>query len=623
MRLIAVRSFTIGYFAGEETPPYAILSHTWGPNEVTLQDMQAEFGGGDDDHDQPNAPPKSRASRKEGFQKIKYTCKQAARDGLEWAWVDTCCIDKTSSAELSEAINSMYRWYNEARRCYAYLEDVMLDERAMRESDLLATATESSTDQETAIYQAIRQSRWITRGWTLQELLAPNEIEFFNARWSRIGYRNRSLRSSLARATGIDQECLQTGYHARLANYSIATRMSWASRRSCTRTEDIAYCLMGIFDINMPMLYGEGKKAFVRLQEEILKETEDHSLFAWAVAEDSGRAWCPSSVFAESPADFAQCGNIKRPESSRWGLSAMTKLGLSIELGEPVQSSTEKNPHYLCDEPYKLFYFTLDCLIDGPSGRDAYRVKIALLSLSTGVVHDLSVPSFYRLAIPRIEVDQCSSARSDPEPRRVYIRKNLSPQELDMFHHGTICFQGLHQWGLTMDSREKRGLGFLTYRKLDERGGIVKILMDPSEYVGWSTTRFSDPSSINDFTVAIGVGPNTLYCYVDKIDLPLTLAGVKYFDQPRSPTTSCVDYWNKNGPLVFDEFTWGERTYRVEVFHDHPSTAHNSHGRLHLLVIFSLIKVMPTPRSSPTLQQTPSSAKRKRRSIHKRLLGFK
>ncbi|KAK7961985.1 uncharacterized protein PG986_002810 [Apiospora aurea] len=579
MRLIAVKSFAIKYFAGDETPPYVILSHTWGPNEVTLQDMQAEFGGEDDGYNHAHARPTNRASRKEGFRKIKYTCEQAAKEGLEWAWVDTCCIDKSSSAELSEAINSMYRWYNKAKTCYAYLADVTLDERAMREPDLPTTANERPTGKETAIYQAIRRSRWITRGWTLQELLAPNDIEFYNARWSRIGDRNWSLRSSLARATGIDQKCLQTGDHARLADYSIATRMSWASRRSCTRTEDIAYCLMGIFDINMPMLYGEGKKAFVRLQEEILKETEDHSLFAWAVAEGSDRAWCPSSVFAESPADFAQSGNIERPESSLWGLSAMTKLGLSIELGVPIQSSTEKEPHYLCDEPYKLLYFTLDCLMDGPSGRDAYRVKIALLSLSTGVVHDLSRPSFYRMAIPRIEVDQCPITRSDPEPRRVYIRKNLSPQELDMFHHGTICFQGLHQWDLNMDTREKHGFDFLTYRKLDGRGGIIKILMDPSEDVGWSATQFSDRASVDYFSVAIGVGPNTLYCYVDRMDLSLTSAGMKYFNHPRSPTTACVDYWNKDGPLVFDEFTLGERTYRVEVFHDHPSTEYNSHGR--------------------------------------------
>ncbi|KAK7914212.1 HET-domain-containing protein [Apiospora marii] len=256
MRLIAVDSFLVKDFIGDDTPPYAILSHTWGPGEVTLQDMHVEFGGGDEDAHDPNTTPRARASTKEGFRKIRYTCEQAAKDGLEWAWVDTCCIDKTSSAELSEAINSMYRWYNQAQACYAYLTDVTLD----RDSD--------------------------------KELLAPSDIVFYNVHWTRIGTRNRELRRTLADATGIDYDCLGSGDHARLANYSIATRMSWASHRSCTRTEDVAYCLMGIFDINMPMLYGEGKRAFFRLQEEILKETEDHSLFAWAVPEDSDRAWC-------------------------------------------------------------------------------------------------------------------------------------------------------------------------------------------------------------------------------------------------------------------------------------------------------------------------------------------
>ncbi|KAK8075443.1 hypothetical protein PG997_010106 [Apiospora hydei] len=563
MRLIAVDSFVIKSVYGDVTPSYAILSHTWGPEEVTLQDMQAEFGGADGDQDPADVPSKGRASRKEGFRKIKYTCEQAARDGLKWAWLDTCCIDKTSSAELSEAINSMYRWYNKARVCYAYLADATLDGKTTSQQNLPLPESGSSPGTASATYQAIRASRWITRGWTLQELLAPRDVIFYDAQWNEIGNRNTTLRKTLARVTGIDRKCLMSGDHARLADYSIATRMSWASRRSCTRTEDVAYCLMGIFDINMPMLYGEGKKAFLRLQEEILKETEDHSLFAWAVSEDSDRAWCPSSIFAESPFDFVQCANIKRRESSFSGLSAMTKLGLSIELGEAVQPSAEKEPHYLCDEPYKLLYFTLDCLIDGPRGEDTHQVKIALLSLSTGATRDLPIPSFCRLAIPQIQVDPCSSVRADQEPKRVYIRKNLSPQELNMFLHGTISFQGLHQWDLTMTSQEEYSSDFLTHKTLHDRGGIVSILMDPwvEKGVGWSVTQFRS-RSVDYFTVAIGVGPNTLHCFVDKTGGPSSSPssdGLQSYFQPQSPTTTCVDYWTKQGPLASDEFTMGSR----------------------------------------------------------------
>ncbi|KAK8104758.1 uncharacterized protein PG998_011791, partial [Apiospora kogelbergensis] len=232
MRLIDVDSFHINDFIGDEIPPYAILSHTWGLDEVTLKDMQAEFGGGEEEHHPSRGPLRKRA-----------------------------------------------------------------------------------------------------------------DIRFFNAQWTFIGTRNDGLRRALAFATGIDYKCLGSGDHARLEDYSIATRMSWASHRSCTRTEDVAYCLMGIFNINMPMLYGEGKKAFIRLQEEILKEIEDHSLFAWSVAEDSDRAWCPSSIFAESPADFARSGDIKPLPISRYGLSSITKLGLSIRLGEStIREPTRKEP---------------------------------------------------------------------------------------------------------------------------------------------------------------------------------------------------------------------------------------------------------------------------------------
>ncbi|KAH6689882.1 heterokaryon incompatibility protein-domain-containing protein, partial [Plectosphaerella plurivora] len=237
MRLIDVKTLEFKDCIG--TPdPYAILSHTWGEDEVSFRDFGDE----------------QKRTTQRGFQKIKFASQQALDDGISYVWVDTCCINKESSAELSEAINSMFKWYERAKVCYAYLEDV---------SDLAAS---------------LSSSRWFTRGWTLQELIAPRSIQFFGTGWKILGSKESLLRL-LVEITNIDITILAGT--SKLSQVSVAERMRWASHRQTTREEDTAYCLMGIFDVNMAMLYGEGPKAFIRLQEEIMKETDDQTLFAW------------------------------------------------------------------------------------------------------------------------------------------------------------------------------------------------------------------------------------------------------------------------------------------------------------------------------------------------------
>ncbi|ORY08191.1 hypothetical protein BCR34DRAFT_675109 [Clohesyomyces aquaticus] len=169
-----------------------------------------------------------------------------------------CCIDKTSSAELSEAINSMFHWYRASARCYAYLSDV----DALPGSDDLPDIT---------------HSRWFTRGWTLQELLAPASVQFYSSDWTFLGSKLR-LCHELSHITNIDVNVLTTGTFDHI---SIATRLSWARSRKTTRIEDRAYCLMGIVGVDMPLLYGESERSFIRLQKEILKTSEDYSIFAW------------------------------------------------------------------------------------------------------------------------------------------------------------------------------------------------------------------------------------------------------------------------------------------------------------------------------------------------------
>ncbi|EIW51960.1 HET-domain-containing protein, partial [Trametes versicolor FP-101664 SS1] len=191
--------------------------------------------------------------------KIKGFCKVAREAGFRLVWNDACCIDKTSSAELSEAINSMYEWYRLSDMCYVYLADVS-----------------EGVPQE--IRRAFRFSRWHKRGWTLQELIAPEHIVFLTETWNVLGTK-WTLARTLERITGVDFDIL-TG-RSTLNSVSVARRMSWAAERETTRVEDRAYSLLGIFGLHMSPIYGEGENAFLRLQEEIIRTIPDQSIFAW------------------------------------------------------------------------------------------------------------------------------------------------------------------------------------------------------------------------------------------------------------------------------------------------------------------------------------------------------
>ncbi|KAF2720883.1 hypothetical protein K431DRAFT_201174, partial [Polychaeton citri CBS 116435] len=267
MRLIDVDTLQIEEFIGpDELFSYAILSHLGERRSYKIEDGQMQ-----------------------GCLKIGYCCEQAKHDNIDYVWIDICCIDKSSSAELSEAINSVYRWYSKAEICYAYLDDVAnLDEFC--------------------------SARWFTRGWTLQELLAPRKIYFYGTGWTLLGSK-RSLAETLSKVTRI--ETLALTNPSTLSEYSqhfsIAEKMSWASRRKTTRMEDRAYSLMGLFHVNMPLLYGEGAKAFQRLQQEIIRESTDQSILAWQWIEDDtdSRIECRREpLLAPSPDYFVDSGDI-------------------------------------------------------------------------------------------------------------------------------------------------------------------------------------------------------------------------------------------------------------------------------------------------------------------------
>ncbi|RYP07642.1 hypothetical protein DL764_002379 [Monosporascus ibericus] len=227
MRLINVHSDELKGVFPEQEPPYAILSHVWdGRNE-----------------------------------KIVGACQQAINDNLGWLWCDTNCIDKTSSAELTEAISNMFAWYTKSQVCYAYLDDVDIPPPRATRSSGSAGLKKNAEENNLALANTehvqplFAKSRWFTRGWTLQELLAPSREVFFAKDWTALGDRNQ-LSRSISDIARIHIGALRD--RSTIWQYSVAQRMSWAADRQTIRREDVAYCLLGIFNIHMPMLYGEG-----------------------------------------------------------------------------------------------------------------------------------------------------------------------------------------------------------------------------------------------------------------------------------------------------------------------------------------------------------------------------
>ncbi|KAL3607332.1 hypothetical protein FPOAC2_02315 [Fusarium poae] len=288
MRLLNAYTIRLESFNGAESdiPHYAILSHTWGDDEITFQDITQQ--------------PLENLQCREAFYKIQECCAQARRNGYSYVWIDTCCIDKTSSAELSEAINSMFKWYQQACLCYVFLSDYSII--------LSYGIAQTSTGRVVRLRLAdtsFFSSRWFTRGWTLQELIAPRRVDFFDKDWINFGSRDDELLGRLCHKTGIWPQlfeeprcyCLEPYPAVRdgvcvrctaldtlpqtLDSFAVSVKMSWASSRITTRKEDAAYCLLGLFNLNMPMLYGEGNKAFLRLQEAIVRQSKDQSILLW------------------------------------------------------------------------------------------------------------------------------------------------------------------------------------------------------------------------------------------------------------------------------------------------------------------------------------------------------
>jgi hypothetical protein len=316
--------------------------------------------------------------------KIDNACGKAKSHGFSYLWIDSCCIDKKSSNELSEAINSMFKWYQNSKRCYVFL------------SDFQSGLTESRSKNPTPITEAQRakfsECRWFKRGWTLQELLAPRNALFYDCNWFFFGVVSE-ITPLLSIITKIPQDVLNGTMP--LYNYSIAQKMSWAATRQTTREEDMAYCLFGLFRINLPLFYGEGSnKAFFRLQEAIMKESNDLTLFAW----QNPNKDCYRGILARSPAEFSWAGDIKHTFSvSQNPEFSMTNKGLKIET--------------VLEEKNGLSLMLLNCGVN--TDPTPAVLCISLVIRSGMAVRDLPNQLF--------SLQACSSSSL----RRVYIAKDV------------------------------------------------------------------------------------------------------------------------------------------------------------------------------------------------------
>ncbi|KAF8849377.1 HET-domain-containing protein [Acephala macrosclerotiorum] len=405
MRLLNATTRQLAAFPDDQIPRYAILSHTWGTpgEEVSFQDLQGATT-------KLGVNPRSPSwMKKPGWAKIENACAQSLKHNCQYIWIDTCCIDKSSSAELQEGINSMFRWYESASICLAYLSDV------------------SSDHDHEACDSSFRKARWFTRGWTLQELLAPMIVVFFDQDWNMFGTKE-SLSGAIEKFTGIDSRYIcwddpfsstSTGNaYGCLSQASVAERMSWAARRHTTRKEDIAYCLLGIFDIHMPMLYGEGNRAFARLQEEIMKATDDSTLLSWGYKQPWDDRRETDDILALIPASFEHCRDLTPSKLNGFPRPSFSMTQKGLELTLPVRA----------DESHKhIVYAILACgprqSIDEPG---CCKSLLAIPLVSTSACDD---PSFWKEQNEYLRYTWCSPSLVSPtflkaaKTRTIIIRR--------------------------------------------------------------------------------------------------------------------------------------------------------------------------------------------------------
>lgn len=322
---------------------YAILSHHWaGDDEIKFNTLR------------PGDLQRSK--------KIRGAIEIAKAANYPYIWIDSVCMDKSNAVETSTNINSMFDYYQNAEVCITYLSDVDTTKTRLRKF-------EKDTD-------ARQNSVWFTRGWTLQELLASPYMWFYDKNWQFIADKeDESVKKELQAATKIDPSFLNGDLAFRSA--SVATRMSWMAGRTTTRTEDIAYSMLGILGISMEPQYGEGVRAFLRLQKTLLDGDKDESIFAWTwnkvglgcYSSLAETPWVPNSwgLLAPSPDCFAESANVILPAKKSREEREYTWVQNGVQFKVPQKSGTDVTNWF--GLPRKEIKFALNCLVDNKTER--------------------------------------------------------------------------------------------------------------------------------------------------------------------------------------------------------------------------------------------------------------
>ncbi|KAK3050071.1 hypothetical protein LTR09_008726 [Extremus antarcticus] len=395
--------------------PYAILSHVWEDNELVFGDLQQQQQRFNTSHE-----------------KISGAQVQARRDRLDYVWIDTLCIDKSSSSELGEAINSMYKWYQEAAVCYIYLADLDGCPK-LTDADILRSGDSADKRYWGALF---RESRWFRRGWTLQELIAPNKLCFFDKSWNFIGTL-KDLAATVSDITNIHLSMLRN--ENKPEDFSIAQRMSWAAHRETTRVEDRAYSLLGVLDITISIRYGEGSQAFTRLQEAIIARDADQSIFAWEkplireedvyMKERRGSylwndpAW--TQLLAPSPDAFAQARNIV-PSMYASLPYRMTNLGLYITsfVPELEEHGIILNCHYK-DDPTKAILLNIRPISELTIRSEESQGQLPPETIAHVFLRERSANNHVLSRLTLLDVDQ---AHLRAKPHTFYISRSFASQ---------------------------------------------------------------------------------------------------------------------------------------------------------------------------------------------------
>lgn len=490
MRLINTQNLRLEEHNDQDLPAYAILSHRWydDDQEVSFRDLQ----------DGRNV------AHKRGFRKLERFCQLAKSLHYKYAWSDVCCINKDSDTELKTALNSMYRWYAMSDLCIAYLEDVRRGG------------------------WSLEQSQWFKRGWTLQELIAPRKMYFYDGDWNCIGNRT-DLIARLSQITGIQEMILN--HQVNPSSCSIAQRMSWAAGRVTKRVEDRAYSLLGIFGITMETVYdGDGERAFFQLQEKIIEHSADQSIFTWAM-DNVASPQSYAGMFAPSPDCFASCDNIV-PTRATSGFS-LENIGLSINL--------LTLPYAL--ETHLAF---LDCMeVDNPDSR----------------VGILITKHWASEQFTRIRADDgknlfvsCAHELRDAQKRKLYIQSALPEEQLrtNLIYgfqlRGMNAFQGAQIRVLSRAPTRVKGEVRLEPGQTGT-AGVVGVGTYTNHAEDWAAVRWIKLGFIDDFTPAI---------LLARDDSHYLAAVGKYEFQalesaPRTPRTAAVAFdndWLRPGGLI-------------------------------------------------------------------------